>query len=424
MKPLIGPDGEAKGPPASGNNPQVDFSAYISIGDSQTAGHSNDGLYRDGQIGSFPNIIAQQLKAAGGGEFNQPLFDAAQANGTGYLKMNGFQPNGLPVIGRVTDKLAVRVTANGMTLLTKYSGNNNNFGITGIKMADIADANYGNKNPYYERLLPGTPPSNITAYRDFIIAKPYTFFTCWLGSNDLLEYAASGGTAAMPTNKATFYGLYTSLINKLVSNGQKGALANIVDVTYIPYFNTITVAGILADIRKVQPTANLFIRAKVNSSITDTTHTTRIATTADLLVLNFETTKVGQMVNTSAGLRPYGLSVDAPIEDKFVLDANEVAIVQDHLNDYNNTIATVANAHDLALFDVRGMSGLLKAGQTVDGVNISSAYITGGVFSLDGIHLTPRGYALEANEFIRAINQKYGTTIKTVNISAYAAVLP
>ena len=35
--------------------------------------------------------------------------------------------------------------------------------------------------------------------------------------------------------------------------------------------------------------------------------------------------------------------------------------------------------------------------------NVNGDYLTGGAFSLDGIHLTPRGYAIVANGFIETI---------------------
>ena len=57
-----------------------------------------------------------------------------------------------------------------------------------------------------------------------------------------------------------------------------------------------------------------------------------------------------------------------------------------------------------------------------DGIPLSSNYISGGIFSLDGVHLTPRGYAIVANEFIKAINSKYGSNIPLTNITNYTGV--
>ena len=412
---------EPKSPDAANT---TDFSKYISIGDSQTAGYTNDGLYREAQLTSYPSIIAAQMKAAGGGTFSQPLFDEAQANGSGYLKLIGFNPDGSPIINGTTDKLAVRATNNVPTYYTKYSGSNNNFGIPGIKLADINNAAYGNINPYYERLLPNIPPNNTTTYQDFITANSFTFFTCWLGNNDVLSYATSGGTSVLPTDKNSFLQLYNVLAARLTAKDQKGAIATIPDVSAIPYFNTVTVAAINTSIKIVNPMGALYINARSSASVGDTLHIVRKAEGNDLITLTFDAKRIGQLVNTKSGPKPYGLSPLAPVENKYVLDYNETNIVRDYTASYNSNIKTIALSYNLALFDAYSFLNQLKQGISVDGINVNATFITGGAFSLDGVHPTPRGYAMEANEFIKAINTQYHTSIKTVNVSAYKGVLP
>jgi len=56
-------------------------------------------------------------------------------------------------------------------------------------------------------------------------------------------------------------------------------------------------------------------------------------------------------------------------------------------------------------------------------VPVNAAFITGGVFSLDGVHLTPRGNAIAADEFIKAINDKYGSKIPLLDVSTFKGVL-
>jgi hypothetical protein len=55
---------------------------------------------------------------------------------------------------------------------------------------------------------------------------------------------------------------------------------------------------------------------------------------------------------------------------------------------------------------------------------LTSAYVYGGAFSLDGIHPSPRGYALIANEFLNAINGKFGSNFKGVNLGNYRIQFP
>jgi lysophospholipase L1-like esterase len=106
-----------------------------------------------------------------------------------------------------------------------------------------------------------------------------------------------------------------------------------------------------------------------------------------------------------------------------VLDANEVALTRDYVTSYNNTIKSVAAAKGLAVFDAYTfLTNVKNNGLTVNGQNFTSAYISGGIFSLDGVHLTPQGYAIVANEFIKAINSTYGSSIPLANVSSYSGV--
>ncbi|WP_183568430.1 SGNH/GDSL hydrolase family protein [Mucilaginibacter sp. SP1R1] len=400
----------------------VNFSRYIAVGNSLTAGYADGGLYRSGQLNSYPSIIAKQLQKVGGGTFTQPLFTEAQANGSGYLKLMGFNPDGTPITAPVTTNLAITgilpVPGFGnVTLYAKYAGDNNNYGVPGIKLLNITYAPYGNLNGYFERLLPGAAPTNSTTYLDYITAKPFTFFTDWLGNNDALGYATSGGSGDVLTDKATFAQLYTLSISKLTAAGQKGAVATVPDVTSIPYFNTVTVGAVLAAVQKAAPAVQALY---INALVSGNTYAPRIATANDLLVLTFPTSKMG--VPNDNGY-PYGLDPRNPIETQYVLDVNEIALTKDYVNSYNTTIKSIAGANNLAVFDAFTFLNNVKAnGLIVDGINLNSNYISGGIFSLDGVHLTPRGYAIVANEYIKAINSKYGCSVPLADVSSYPGV--
>ncbi|MFI5163270.1 MAG: SGNH/GDSL hydrolase family protein [Sphingobacteriales bacterium] len=407
----------------------ADFSRYIAVGNSLTAGYADGGLYLQGQLNSYPSIMAKQMLAVGGGTFNQPLFSTAQANGSGYLSLTGFSASGTPITAPVTSNLAVTavvpVTGFGnVTLYSKYTGDINNYGVPGIKLEQITYAPLGNLNGYFERMLPGDEGTHNTAYLSFVTAKPFTFFSNWLGNNDALLYATSGGAGDVLTDKTVFAQLYTLLIGTLTANGQKGVVGTIPDVTAVPYFNTVTVGAILAGVQKANPTVQaLYINAKVDAAATGTDYAPRAATAKDLIVLTFPTSKIGTIVSSPAGPLPYGLTPYTPIENQYVLDQNEVSLTQDYVASYNTTIKTAAASKGLAVFDAYTFLNNVKAnGLLINGQSLSSNYISGGIFSLDGVHLTPRGYAIVANEFIKAINSKYGSSIPLADVSAYGGV--
>jgi lysophospholipase L1-like esterase len=132
---------------------------------------------------------------------------------------------------------------------------------------------------------------------------------------------------------------------------------------------------------------------------------------------------IGTPVSTPYGTLPYGLTPYTPIDNQYVLDANEVALTEDYINSYNATIKSIAQQKGLAVFDAYTfLDNIRQNGLLVNGVALNSNYISGGIFSLDGIHLTPRGYAIVANEFIKAINAKYGSSIPLADVSAYGGV--
>jgi len=408
--------------PSSGS---ANFTRYIAVGNSLTAGYADGGLYLAGQLNSYPSIIAQQMQVVGAGSFSQPLFSANQASGSGYQKLTGFDASGNPILTAVA-ATAVRGTVQLsptliVPLFTKYTGALENYGVPGIKLNDIDNPLYGNGNPYFERMLPGNSPAITTQYIDFVTATPFTFFTNWLGNNDALGYATSGGAGDVLTDKAVFATKYATLINRLTATGAKGACATIPDVTTIPYFNTVTVGAILAGIQKVNPAVTgLYINARTTNDPNNPAYAPRLATAADLVVLTFPTSKMG--VPNGSGY-PYGLHPLNPIETQYVLDANEIALVKDYVNSYNNTIKSTATSKGLALFDSFTFLTNLKAnGMLVNGISLNSNYISGGIFSLDGVHLTPRGYSIVANQFITAINAQYGSTIPLANVSAYNGI--
>ena len=51
----------------------ADFSKFVSIGASFTAGFTDGALFNASQQNSFPNIMAEQFAKVGGGSFTQPM---------------------------------------------------------------------------------------------------------------------------------------------------------------------------------------------------------------------------------------------------------------------------------------------------------------------------------------------------------------
>ncbi|MCB2409302.1 SGNH/GDSL hydrolase family protein [Hymenobacter lucidus] len=406
----------------------ADFTRYIAVGNSLTAGFSDNGLYLEGQLNSYPNLLATQFKAAGGGEFEQPLFNSAQSNGSGYLRITGFDATGNPIIGNVAANAAVGIGADSKTpLLAKYTGTGNqNLGVPGIRIADITTAGYGLNNPvgfnpYFERMLGTSPASYLQYVQERVNTIKPTFFTNWLGNNDVLGFATAGGVGATLTPVAEFTTKYNQMLDVLTTGGTKGLVATIPNVTNVPLFTTVPVAAVIASI-KANPqipnasAASLYIRTGTN--------TIREATANDLLLL-----PARAVIGTGATQTtlPIGVGYSAtmanPLPSQFVLDAAEITSVTNRTNELNAVITAEAQKRNLALFDANAyFTTVARNGVITNGITNTASFVTGNLFSLDGVHPTPRGYAIVANEMIKAINATYGSSVPQLNPGAYRGV--
>ncbi|CAN5165326.1 SGNH/GDSL hydrolase family protein [soil metagenome] len=417
--------------PSKGN---ADFTKYVAVGNSLTAGFSNGnatggGLYREGQLNSYPSILAGQFKTVGGGDFVQPLFTEAQAAGSGYSKLikvpSLADPTSLITSIAQVAPAAVRGTNSaGKPLYTKFSGANQNLGVPGIRVADVLSAGYGSQqgNPYFERLLPDTDAGQATTYFQYVSDNltGATFFSCWLGNNDALGFATTGGTTPL-TPSALFTTNFTAMMNKLTEGSRKGVVIGIPNITTAPLFSTLTIPLVLAQLNAIlKPTTPL------TALVVQTTAGVRPTQAGDLLLLtsaldyaNIGSTTVGTKVG------PFGLSATNPLPNQTVLDAGEVAALNASIADFNNTMKTQADAKGAAYVDPNTVLSQVTSasGLTQNGITYKGDFIQGGVFSLDGIHLTPAGYALMANEIIKGINTKYSSTIAPVNPANYRRVL-
>jgi lysophospholipase L1-like esterase len=113
-----------------------------------------------------------------------------------------------------------------------------------------------------------------------------------------------------------------------------------------------------------------------------------------------------------------------PFADKYILTSAEAAEVDAAITQYNATIKSAATAKGYAFVDANAKMKELSEGSGIiwDGVKYSAKFVSGGAFSLDGVHLTGRGYAVIANEFIKSINTKYNSTLPQVDPNKYSGV--
>lgn len=241
------PDADPSTLPSKGT---ADFTKYVAIGNSLTAGYMDGALYARGQGYSFPSILAKQFEQVGGGVFNQPT--VTTENGC-YDPATGCKVGRLYFIYDSNGDATLSNKTGDATALAAYSGNKaelNNFGVPGLTIETAQTALTGGPttspyfNPYYARFAtnPGTssPLSDATA----ALKNGGTFFSFWLGSNDAMLYALAGAdaTKATLTSEAAFNAAYPAAINAVLaaSTTAKGIVANVPDVTSLPHFYTVS----------------------------------------------------------------------------------------------------------------------------------------------------------------------------------------
>ncbi len=428
----------------------ADFSKYIAIGNSLTAGFASQALSQEGQMYSFPNMLATKLKEVGmQGELKQPLIPLineddkgigigsdAQGNPVFHTKLKlGLVPDGSggQTLSPVPYDVTVSSAELGAALLTSVAGDGpyNNLGVPGAKAGHLLFDKYGTYgamhpvsgdplfNPYYVRFA-STPSTTIL---EEAMAQAPSFFTLWIGNNDVLGYATSGGAVDVLTDLTEFTTYMTAIINTLVSNGAKGAVANIPDVTSIPFFTTVPYNALLLD----EATATALNTAYAALGITFSAGNNPFIIVDLAAPGEVRQMQEGELVLLSipqADIKnpDIGLGSKTPIPSQYVLTAAEIQAIQTATAQFNDVISVLVNNKDIALVDMNTHLNTLKTGLLYDGISMNTTFITGGAFSLDGIHLNPRGNAVIANFFIDAINAKFNARVPKVNVTDYPGI--
>ena len=80
---------------------------------------------------------------------------------------------------------------------------------------------------------------------------------------------------------------------------------------------------------------------------------------------------------------------------------------------FNTIIKNAADQAGLAFVDANAiLRTVANGGVRFNNFTMTAAFVQGGAFGLDGIHLTARANAYIANQFLTAINTTYGSTLR------------
>ena len=355
----------------------ADLSRLVVVGDSLLAGYQNGSLRGVQQVHGIASLIAAQAHVA------LPLPLIAEPGIPNALSL--VDPGPPPLLARLPGTSAGRVDP----MVQPY-----NLAVPGHTVAAALG------------LRPEWPVDNLT---DLVLGLPGmlggtcrsqvewaetlrpTTIIVWIGPNDTLG-AALAADPRLVTPDPVFAAAYSELARRLAGTGATLVFANIPDVTVIPY---LTSAPAVA--------TELGLPVELLPELLGLGPGDYV--TPDALPL-IQAILTGQQ--------------SGPLPDNVVLTESEVEIIRAATATFNEIIANNANAYGAALVDTHGFLNSLKAhGAVVHGQRLTTDFL-GGIFSLDGIHPTNTGNALTANEFIHALNTRFGARIDPVNVRKVA----
>jgi lysophospholipase L1-like esterase len=370
----------------AGSSGGVTLDNLVVVGDSLSAGFQNFSLLDTQQPNGYANLIAKQA----GVPLNLPLISSPGI--PAVLTIEG-TIEGFPLI--VPSSTGVGARENPTVQATDLA-------VPGFLIGDIL-----NTVPHGPPFSPASPidylafsvlgqpglfvppPAGPIAKSEVEWAealKP-SFVILWGGNNDALA-AVMAGTDTVLTPLSSFESSFSQTIGRLAATHATVVVANIPDVTNLPYLVPVSVLP-----------PNILYPANA-------TYATLDGLSAAFAYLAANPASTYTLGNGQT------------------LTATEIANIQSAVNQYNEIILKYALRNHATLVDTNLLVKVLSVfGYYVNGKHLTTQFL-GGLFSLDGVHPTNTGYAILANTFIAVIDLSYGKHIPLVDVSAVNAADP
>ncbi len=376
---------------------QADFSRFVTIGNSITAGYQSSALYESAQEYSYGNLIAKQV----GTQFVQPLVSDPGLSLTG----------GRLEVASVSPFATTVNTSSGSPINSNYNGLYNNLGIPSAYVYDVLHATnattcyysllpiIGQPIPFFDLVLRGQG----TQFQQAKAMHP-TFLTLWIGSNDALIYASSGGLIPF-TPVQNFTVMLDQIADSIASLGCKVAIGTIPEDMSRAFIETVGGQLLMKGVTAIY-------------GVSSTGDTIAMDLTKNFVLL----TALSVLYDAGGNPTGIGFSPQSPLPSQYILDQIEFANLNAAVAGYNNAISNAARANGFALVDFYNFFKKIKeseatGGTVIDGIRFTTTYVTGNLISLDGLHPTSRGQALIANEFIKSINSNFNANVPLVNLA-------
>ncbi len=367
----------------------ADFTSFVAIGNSLTAGVADGALYEASQKNSFPMLIAKM--AGVDDDFEQPIMGG---NGFSYNEENG------RLILMYGNPIRLEFSESGTEDNRNLNRAFNNLGIPLIRAQQLYTATTpieADSNHFVDKILRG---SGRTAIQEALSLNP-TLITLWIGNNDVLEAATLGladeNSAFTPSIDFNTY--LNNIINQLTAGTTAPIfMANIVDITDLPYFTSLPSSVVFGG-------NQLYLFGECENGIRQLTDEDIVLFWALPDYMNLKTTG-----NVSAA---------TALNDTLILDVEEKNQIKTIIDEYNAIIKNITDANDqLYLVDMYTVfKDIAENGYSLGGITYHTDLIkfdAAGIldfsplgttlFSYDALHPNKYGYASFANSFIDKIN--------------------
>jgi phospholipase/lecithinase/hemolysin len=352
---------------------RADLSRLVVVGDSLSAGFQNGSLLNVQQPHGYASLVANQARTT----LPLPLIAAPGIPNVLTLVSPGPPPVIVPAPGSSTGRddpflQPMDLAVPGATVedaLTKRPT---------PAFTSITDVVLG-----LPGLLSGISRSQVEWAEHL---APTTVFV-WLGNNDALGVVFTADPSIL-TPIAVFRAAYEDVTNRLAATGATLVVANIPDVTVIPYLTSSEKVA-------AQTGLPLYVVGPILG-----------IGRGDFVIPDAFPLIAARLENPALG----------PLPAHVVLDSFEVITVRSTIRRYNEIIATQARMRNAALVDIHGLlTDIQRKGFVVGGQRLTTDFL-GGIFSLDGIHPTNTGYAIVANAFVKEVNRRFEARIPPVSV--------
>ncbi len=366
----------------------TNFASVVFMGDSLTAGYQNGSLLDVQQPNGYANVVATQAN------FRIKLPLIAPPGAPAVLELSSVGPP--PVI---TEASGTTIGRDDPTIVPT------DVAVPGATVYDVLNT-YAMPTPttgqeQITQLVLGFPGLLAgTAYSQYSLGvslKPTTIFL-WIGNNDALNACIYGSPVAL-TPLDDFTAEYEQTVGALQQTGAHLIIANVPDVTLVPYL-----------------TPGAEVLAEVNAE-------TGVPIDELEVLLGIQPE---DLVNPTAVDEIPGILADPTTGPLTlgVLTPSDVQTIQAQVNAYNQVIAATAASAGATLVDIHSTFETAYAdGVTVNGYTANFSFL-GGLFALDGIHPTNTGYGVLANAFIDAINSDLSANIKEADLGTISKTDP